>query len=73
MRRQARTWHIAYNGDEAVVPHSKVLGDLAALLGRPGQNIHVLDLYGVADRSATPGEIADRQAIACYRQRLTDL
>ena len=73
MRRQARTWRIAYDGEEAVVPHSKGLSDLATLLARPGQDIHVLDLYGVADRSGPPGDIADRTAIASYRRRLIDL
>jgi hypothetical protein len=73
MRRQGRTWRIAYEGKDAVVPHSKGLSDLATLLARPHQEVHVLDLYGVADRSGPAGEIADRSAIASYRERLTDL
>lgn len=73
MVRHARSWYIAFEGEEAVVPHSKGMGDLAVLLARPGQDVHVLDLYGVTDRSGPAGEIADRKALAAYRQRLFDL
>lgn len=55
MVRHARSWYIAFEGEEAVVPHSKGMGDLAVLLARPGQDVHVLDLYGVTDRSGPAG------------------
>lgn len=73
MRRQGSVWHLSYDGEEAVVPHSKGLADLAALLARPGHEVHVLDLYGVTDRSGPAGDIADRKAVLAYRQRLADL
>ena len=73
MHRRGRSWHIAFEGRQAVVPHSKGLGDLAALLARPDHDHHVLELYGAADRSGPAGELADRTAIAAYRRRLADL
>lgn len=49
---------------------------LRELVGRPGQQISVLDMVGsrgaVVDESGT-GELADRQALAAYRARLADL
>lgn len=73
MRRQGRTWHVVYEGVHATVPHSKGMADLAALLSRPGDEVHVLDLYGSPERSASAGEMVDRTALAAYRQRLLDL
>jgi hypothetical protein len=73
LRRHGRTWKIEFDGQEATVPHSKGLEDLALILAQPGQDVHVLDLYRSADRSGPAGELADRQALAAYRQRLTEL
>ncbi|HVE45499.1 MAG TPA: AAA family ATPase [Acidimicrobiales bacterium] len=73
MRRHGRIWHIVYDGQQATVPHSKGMADLAQLLGRPGEDIHVLDLYGSVVQSGGAGEMVDRQALASYRRRLSDL
>ena len=73
MRRHGRTWEIAFDGQRAMVPDSKGLEDLAVLLAKPGQDVHVLDLYGSPERSGPGGELADRRALDAYRQRLTDL
>lgn len=55
MRRHGRTWHVAYDGVHATVPHSKGMADLAVLLSRPGDDVHVLDLYGSPQRSGSAG------------------
>jgi AAA ATPase domain len=73
LRRQGRTWQITYHGQQATVLHSKGLADLAVLLAKPGQDVHVLELYGSADRSGPAGTLADRTALAAYRQRLHEL
>lgn len=73
MRRHGRTWHVLYDGQQASVPHSKGMADLALLLSRPGVDVHVLDLYGSPDRSGSAGEMVDGKALAAYRQRLIDL
>jgi hypothetical protein len=73
LRRQGRTWEVVFAGQHTTVPHSKGLADLSVLLAAPGRDVHVLDLYGSADRSGPAGELADRQALASYRQRLADL
>lgn len=73
MRRHGRSWHIVYDGEEATVPHSKGMADLALLLSRPGDEVHVLDLFGSPERSGSAGEMVDRKALGAYRQRLGDL
>lgn len=73
LRRQGRIWQISFNGRQASLPHSKGLADLAVLLANPGQDVHVLDLYGSADRTGPGGELADRTALAAYRRRLGEL
>ena len=73
LRRHGRTWQVTFNGKQVILPHSKGLGDLAVLLAKPSQDVHVLNLYGTADRSGPAGEYADRKALAAYRQRLREL
>lgn len=73
LRRHGRTWQITFNGQQATLPHSKGIADLAVLLAKPGRDIHVLDLYGSPDRSGPAGKLADRRALDAYRQRLRQL
>ncbi len=73
LRRQGRTWQIIFDGRQVAVPHSKGLADLAVLLAKPGQDVHVLDLYASPDRSGPAGQLADRRALTAYRQRLHEL
>jgi hypothetical protein len=78
-RPEGRLWHVRFRGRVAAVPDSKGMADLAALLGRPGQEVHVLDLVeaaggppaGAAD--AGTGPVLDRAARAAYRERLAEL
>lgn len=59
-----------------VVADLRGLGYLRELVGRPGTEVTALDLIGtrgpVLEESGL-GEVADRQALAAYRQRLADL
>jgi tetratricopeptide (TPR) repeat protein len=62
--------------DAVPVAGLRGLGYLRALVGRPGQPVAALDLVGaggaVVEESGT-GELADRQALTAYRERLADL
>lgn len=73
MARHDRVWRIAFAGQEAAVPHSKGLADLAVLVSRPGVDVHVLELTGATDRSVSTGAVVDRQALDAYHQRLRDI
>jgi hypothetical protein len=73
LRREGAVWHVHFAGRVASVAHAKGLTDLAHLLARPNQDIHVLDLAGSADRSRGGDAIADREALASYRRRLHDI
>lgn len=53
------------------VPHAKGLSDIARLVAAGGDESHVLDLVGVADRSSATGTIVDCAALDAYR-RLAD-
>ena len=76
-RRDGEVWTIGYGGRQVRLRDSKGLGDLHALLTRPGTAVAALDLA-----SATPGrvlaapdtgEVIDAQARSAYRQRLREL
>lgn len=71
-RRSGDVWEVAYRGRPARVRHAKGMSDLAALLARPGQETHVLDLVGAAPGAHT-GEVIDQTARDAYRRRLTEL
>ncbi|HVF05672.1 MAG TPA: AAA family ATPase [Frankiaceae bacterium] len=73
LRRAGSTWEVSYAGARATLPHAKGLADLATLIAAPGKDVHVLDLYGAGVESSAAGEVADRTALAAYRQRLADL
>jgi len=78
-RREGRLWHLRFRGRRAAVADSKGMADLAALLGRPGQDVHVLDLVEAAGgppadaADAGTGPVLDREARTAYRQRLAEL
>lgn len=78
-RREGELWHLRFRGRRATVAHSKGMGDLAALLARPGREIHVLDLVEAAGgpsaraAEAGTGPLLDRQARSAYTARLAEL
>ena len=73
MRRQGPVWHLHFGGQEATVPHTKGLADIARMLAAPASEIHALELFDAPVRAAAAGSITDRQALASYRRRLADL
>jgi tetratricopeptide (TPR) repeat protein len=70
-------WAVDFRDRTATLPAAKGLTDLARLLARPGEEVHVLDLAtptpGTAPRQGDLGDVLDDRARAAYRQRLTDL
>jgi predicted ATPase/class 3 adenylate cyclase len=77
LRRQGDLWEIGHNEQRVHLRHAKGLADLAALVARPGVDVHVLDLASpdarVARAECRGGPVLDRTALAAYRQRLADL
>jgi pimeloyl-ACP methyl ester carboxylesterase len=77
LRREGEVWRLRFGERQSLLRDCKGLADLARLLDRPGDDIHVLDLVG-ADaserRDAARGDVtADPKALAEYRRRLRDL
>jgi hypothetical protein len=73
-------WVVGRDGATATLPGLKGLHQLRQLLQQPGVEVSSLQLAGgAAGLGGAPasgsggGEIADRQALAAYRQRLRDL
>jgi AAA ATPase domain len=77
--RTGTVWRLEFRGRSITVVDSKGMRDLAALLGRPGQEIHVLDLVegsGGPSRAGAghdTGPMIDAEARSAYRRRLVDL
>ncbi|KRA37259.1 MULTISPECIES: AAA family ATPase [unclassified Nocardioides] len=71
--RDGEVWRVSYAGASAVVRHVKGMADLAVLLGRPGVEVHALDLAGAPGAAVIEGDTGpalDEQARAAYKQRL---
>jgi hypothetical protein len=73
MRRFGRTWELTYGAHTCTVSDSKGWRDLALLLSRPGRDVHALELAGSALRDGSSIEMADKTALAKYRQRIADI
>jgi tetratricopeptide (TPR) repeat protein len=81
LRLETDHWAVGYGAEAFQLKDSKGLHYLHALLERPGQEMHVLDLVGgPPDPSSLrqaaagdAGELLDRSARAAYKQRLEDL
>jgi hypothetical protein len=72
LRREGSTWLARYDGVEARLNDGKGLRDCVALLARPGQELHVLELAGGV-ATAGPQAALDDTAVAAYRRRILDL
>jgi tetratricopeptide (TPR) repeat protein len=84
-RREGDGWRIRYAGRSATVRDSKGARDLAVLLARPCQEVHVLELatdrdpgtnrawIGDVFLESNLGPVLDRRAAAEYRRRLAEL
>jgi hypothetical protein len=74
LRRDGEVWTLRFEGRTVLLKDAKGIADLARLLARPGQDIHVLDILGVERPKASPAEPSlDRKALASYRARLRDI
>ncbi len=73
--RDGDVWHVTFSGRRTIIKHSKGLADLAVLLARPNQEVHITELEGVAVSlmSGHGGQTLDHTAIGAYRARLRDL
>ena len=77
--RTGTVWRLEFRGRAATVLDSKGMRDLAVLLGRPGQEVHVLDLVEAsggparAEAGTNTGPMIDAAARSAYRRRLVDL
>ncbi len=70
-RLEGKVWTLRYAGRTVRLPDSKGLRDLAVLVTRPGERTHVGELAGAAGLpKAGLGPVADRRALAAYRDRL---
>lgn len=73
LRRRGSDWEVTFDGQTAVVRDCKGMRDIAALVRRPGVDVHVLDLMSAGVTSADAGQLHDRRAAVEYRRRLADL
>lgn len=75
--RDGEVWTVSFAGRTARLRDTKGLRDLAVLLARPGQQTHVTELAGggsgPARIDADTGVLADRRALAAYRDRLREI
>jgi hypothetical protein len=81
--REGDVWVLAYEGSTVRLSHRKGFGDLAQLLARPDQEVHVLDLVAVAEghdadrrsrgSGGDAGPLIDERARREYQRRLTEL
>ena len=74
-RRDGELWVVGLDGARSRVRDTKGIRDLALLLGRPGQEVHVLDLVaeGPTVQAAGTGDAIDGVARRQYRTRLVEL
>jgi predicted ATPase len=71
--RQGELWTLRFAGRTAQLPHRKGLEDLAALLARPEQEVHCLELIGGGDVGGDAGPALDSRARAEYQARIREL
>jgi pimeloyl-ACP methyl ester carboxylesterase len=74
LRRDGEVWTLRFEDRTVLLKDAKGVADLARLLARPGEELHVLDILGVERPKASPAEPSlDRKALASYRARLRDI
>lgn len=71
LRCDGDTWLIGWNGTHTSVRDRKGLHDLAVLLERPQQEVHVLDLVGGGAVGEVSDPHLDAAAVTAYRHRLS--
>jgi pimeloyl-ACP methyl ester carboxylesterase len=75
LRRDGDVWTLRFGGRQVLLKDAKGIGDLARLLLRPGEAVHVLEILGGAhpQGAARAEPSLDRKALASYRTRLADI
>jgi len=73
LRREGELWRVRWRDRSVSLRHRKGLADLAALLARPGTDVHVLALAGTTLDEPDTGPLLDTAARAAYRARLNAL
>ncbi|PVY96706.1 ATP-binding protein [Actinomycetospora cinnamomea] len=73
LRREGESWRVRWHDRSASLHHRKGLADLAALLARPGADVHVLALAGAGVNAPDTGPLLDPAARTAYRARLGEL
>lgn len=71
--RAGELWTIRFAGREAQVRHRKGLEDLAALLARPGEELHCVQLAGASGAEGDAGPLLDERARREYQARVREL
>jgi hypothetical protein len=78
-RSEGAVWRVGFAGESSLVNDSKGMHDIAYLLARPGQDVHVLDLVAPEsrgqgfDRFESGEELLDAPALRAYRARIIEL
>ncbi len=76
LTRVDRVWSVEFGDERCSVPHVKGMADIAVLVSRPGREVSALELAGGPDARGLAGRgdvLADRQALAAYRDRLAEI
>jgi len=71
-RKVGELWQISFEGRDVHLPEVKGFADLAALLRRPGEELHCAELMGSVT-SASGDTFIDDKARASYQQRIREL
>lgn len=73
LRRDGEIWTMRFAGRVARLATGKGIADLALLLGRRGEEVHVLSLLGTPDPMSGGDPALDRAAMESYRRRLAEI
>jgi pimeloyl-ACP methyl ester carboxylesterase len=71
--RDGEIWTMRFAGRVARLAAGKGIADLAILLARSGEEVHVLSLLGAPDPTSGGDPALDRVALASYRRRLAEI
>jgi tetratricopeptide (TPR) repeat protein len=72
-RKEGALWMVCFGHEVAHVPEVRGLQAISRLLGRPGDEVHCLELSGQPADTGRGVEVLDEQAKRSYRQRLREI
>lgn len=73
LEREGDVWAFAFAGTTVRIRSLKGVADIAALLVRPDEDVHCLELMGAAHVGDSPGPTIDDRARRAYQARIGDL